>query len=409
MFPSMDEQLKAVLRGAVDVISEAELRTALRESADRGKPLRVKLGVDPSSPDLHLGHTVTMRRLRAFQDMGHQAVLIIGDYTAMVGDPSGRNKTRPQLTLEDVERNAATYMAQAGKILDLSRTEVRRNGEWFGKMTFMEVLKLCSRTTVARMLERDDFLKRFQAQTPISLHEFLYPLMQGWDSVMINADVELGGSDQLFNLHMGRRLQEQEGKRPQICITGPLIPGTDGEQKMSKSLGNAIGVTDAPEDMFGKIMSIPDGMMKNWLTLLTTLPETQIQQLLDPAATHPRDAKMALARLITTQFHDAAAAARGQARFEALSRKELPENIKDARVTLTDGHVAVWAMVKQVHGGSSSDARRLVQQGGVHLIEPDNGDERTLNDEKAMFGAGELEGRILKVGKRSFYRLQTGV
>ncbi|MCC6573554.1 MAG: tyrosine--tRNA ligase [Planctomycetes bacterium] len=405
MFPSIDVQLSHVLRGAVDVVSEGDLKHMLREATDKKRPLRVKLGVDPSSPDLHLGHTVQLRRLRAFQDMGHQAVLIIGDYTAMVGDPSGRNKTRPQLTLEDVERNTATYMAQAGRILDLGKTEVRRNGEWFGKMTFMEVLKLAARSTVHRMLERDDFLKRFNEKTPISLHEFLYPLMQGWDSVMIACDIELGGTDQLFNLHMGRRLQEQEGQRPQALITGPLIAGLDGEQKMSKSLGNAIGVTEPAESMFGKIMSIPDSVMLNWFTLLTKEPKDHIDRLLDAKVTHPRDAKMALARLITTQFHDAAAAARGQAQFEAISQKKLPDDIKDAAVALEGGQVAVWALVKQVHGGSSSDARRLVQQGGVYLIEPDNLDERTLNDEKATFGKGELDGRVLKVGKRNFYRL----
>ncbi|HRJ78752.1 MAG: Tyrosine--tRNA ligase [Planctomycetes bacterium] len=405
-FKPIDEQLTDLLRGAVDVASLDELKARLRQCVNTGKPLRVKLGVDPSSPDLHLGHTLQMRRLRAFQDHGHQAVLIIGDYTAMVGDPSGKNKTRPQLTHQAVEQNAQTYLDQAGKVLDLSRLEIRRNGEWFSKMHFMDVLKLCARTTVARLLERDDFLKRYKAEQPISLHEFLYPLMQGWDSVMVQADVELGGSDQLFNLLMGRKLQEQEGMHPQVCITGPLLEGLDGEQKMSKSLNNAIAINENARDMFGKTMSIPDSAMRKWFTYLTRTTLERIETLCDPARTHPREAKLALAHLITRDLHGDEAAHAARAAFEAISRKKLPEDIKSAAVALEGESVAVWALVKQVHGGSGAEARRLVSQGGVHLIEPDNLDERTLNDEKAQFGKSELDGRILKVGKRHFYRLK---
>jgi tyrosyl-tRNA synthetase len=404
-FKPIDEQLNDILRGAVDVVSLDELKQRLRDSIAKNKPLRVKLGVDPSSPDLHVGHTLQMRRLRAFQDHGHQAVLIIGDYTAMVGDPSGKNKTRPQLTHEDVEKNAKTYLDQAGKVLDVSRLEIRRNGEWFSKMNFMDVLKLCARTTIARLLERDDFLKRYKEGSPISLHEFLYPLMQGWDSVEIKCDVELGGSDQLFNLHMGRKLQELEGQPPQICITGPLLEGLDGEQKMSKSLGNAISINEPPKDMFGKVMSIPDSAMKKWYTYLTKLELSRVEELCNPQKNHPRDSKVALAHLVTREFWGDDAANAAQAAFEAISQKKLPEDIKAASVKLENDGVQVWALVKQVHGGSGGDAKRLVAQGGVHLIEPDNLDERTLDDEKAVFGKSELDGRVLKIGKRNFYRL----
>lgn len=402
-FPTLDSQLNTLLRGAADVIERRELVEVLRDH----RPLIVKLGVDPSSPDLHIGHTVQLRRLRAFQDAGHRAVLIIGDYTAMVGDPSGRNKTRPQLTLEDVERNARTYLDQAGKVLDLEKLEIRRNGEWFSKMAFMDVLKLCARSTVSQMLEREDFHSRFNAEQPISLHEMIYPLMQAWDSVMIKADVELGGTDQLFNLLMGRRLQEQEGQRPQVCITAPIIPGLDGEQKMSKSLGNAIALVDPSGEMFGKVMSIPDRLMPSWFTHVTRESEERVAELCDPARTHPREAKLALAHLITQQFHGQQAAAAAREGFIAtFSKGELPAEIPEAAVSVPAEGIVTHALVRAVHGGSGSDARRLVAQGGVKLIQPDTEDEYALKDEKALLGADELLGRILRVGKRHFYRLK---
>ncbi|MCB9931925.1 MAG: tyrosine--tRNA ligase [Planctomycetes bacterium] len=405
-FAPVDQQLADLLRGAEDVISEPELRKRLEKSAQSGKPLRVKLGIDPSSPDIHLGHTVVLRRLRAFQDHGHQAVLIIGDYTAMVGDPSGRNKTRPQLSIEQVEHNALTYIAQAAKVLDMERTEVVRNGEWFHTMEFLDVLKLSARSTVSQMLERDDFNKRFDAEQPISLHEFLYPLMQGWDSVMLKADVELGGTDQLFNLLMGRRLQEQEGMQPQVCITSPIIPGLDGEQKMSKSLGNAIGVKDEPADMFGKVMSIPDRLMRPWYTLLTREPLAQIDALLDDKQTHPRDAKLRLAGLIVTDMHGTEAAGHAQQAFlSVFSKGDLPEEMPVFELSL-DGSVAAFALVKDAHKVSGAEARRLLKQGGVKLIQPDTNDEFSVDDEKASFTAEDLQGRVLKVGKRHFYRLK---
>jgi tyrosyl-tRNA synthetase len=407
-FASIDEQLADVLRGAEDIIDEDELRQRLRKASDTGVPLRVKLGIDPSSPDIHLGHTVVLRRLAAFQRNGHQAVLIIGDYTAMVGDPSGKNKTRPQLTPDEVEANAKTYLDQVGKIIDLERTEIVRNGDWFSKMSFLDVLQLCGRSTVARMLERDDFTKRYDAKQPISIHEFLYPLMQGWDSVQVRADVELGGTDQLFNLLMGRRLQEQEGQAPQVCITSPIIPGLDGEQKMSKSLGNAIGVSEPPGEMFGKTMSIPDELMRPWFTLLTRESDDRIDEICDPERTHPRDAKLALARLITQELHGPEAAGAAQENFNAtFSRGLLPDDIPGKAVQLEGGKIAAWALIRDVHGGSGGDARRLIKQGGARLIQPETGDEMPLRDENANFTAEELNGRILKVGKRHFYRLVT--
>lgn len=405
-FASVDEQLRDLLRGAEDVLSEDELRKRLRKCVETGKPLRVKLGIDPSSPDIHLGHTVVLRKLRAFQDAGHQAVLIIGDYTAMVGDPSGKNKTRPQLTIEQVEQNAQTYIAQAAKVVDMKKCEVVRNGEWFHTMEFLDVLKLAARTTVAQMLERDDFTNRYSAQVPISLHEFLYPLMQGWDSVMVKADVELGGTDQLFNLLMGRKLQEQEEQPPQICLTTPIIPGLDGEQKMSKSLGNAIGVNDEPNDMFGKVMSIPDTLMRPWYTLLTREPLERIDTLCDGDKTHPRDAKLALAHLIVNEMHGAASAEAANQHFlSVFSKKALPTDMPEAVVELTNGVIAGFALVKSIHNVSGGDARRLLKQGGVKLIQPDTEDEFSLDDEKAELTGDDLNGRVLKVGKRHFYRL----
>ncbi|MBZ0135589.1 MAG: tyrosine--tRNA ligase [Planctomycetes bacterium] len=405
-FAPVDQQLTNLLRGVEDVISEDELRKRLRKSIDSQTPLRVKLGIDPSSPDIHLGHTVVLRKLRAFQDHGHQAVLIIGDYTAMVGDPSGKNKTRPQLSLEEVERNALTYINQAAKVVDMDRCEVVRNGEWFHGMEFLDVLKLAARTTVSQMLERDDFTKRFQAEQPISLHEFLYPLMQGWDSVMVKADVELGGTDQLFNLLMGRRLQQQENQPAQICLTTPIIPGLDGEQKMSKSLGNAIGVTLEANDMFGKVMSIPDALMKPWYTLLTRESLERVELLCDPDKTHPRDAKLALAHIITNELHGPDAAQAAQHAFTSVfAGGNLPDDMPEAPVELRDGVIAAFALIRDIHKVSGGDARRLLKQGGVKLIQPDTQDEFSVDDEKAEFGADDLQGRILKVGKRHFYRL----
>ena len=300
------EQIKLLRRGTIEIYTEAELAEKLTNARKTGSRLRIKLGLDPTSPDIHLGHTVVLRKMRQFQDLGHKAVLIIGDYTARIGDPSGQNATRPMLTPEQIEKNAKTYLQQAGKILDTSKEklEVRHNSEWLAKMNLAEIIKLTSSMTIARMLERDTFEIRYKAGDSIGIHEFLYPLMQGWDSVNIKSDVELGGTDQTFNNLVGRDLQRLDGQPPQIVITTPILVGLDGKEKMSKSKGNYIGVTDQPNDMFGKIMSISDDMMENYFTLLTDLPEEKIAELTNPQKTHPKEAKVLLGKTIVTQFYD---------------------------------------------------------------------------------------------------------
>src|SRR5215467_7572388 len=294
----VEDQLALIRRGVEQIVPEDELRKKLERSVRTGQPLRVKYGIDPTGIDVHLGHTVPLRKLRFFQELGHQAVLIIGNYTALVGDPSGRDQTRARLTPEQVEANARDYLKQVSKVIHIDKAEVVHNGDWFGKMNFLDTLALMSRITVQRMLERDDFTKRFRAEPsePIYLHECLYPLMQGQDSVEIRADVELGGSEQLFNLMVGRRLQEDAGQEPQICLTLPILRGLDGERRMGKSLGNYVGVGEAPYDQFAKTMSIPDAIMCEWFELLTDRPGDEIHRLLDPAVTHPMEAKKALAR-----------------------------------------------------------------------------------------------------------------
>ncbi|MGB1397220.1 MAG: tyrosine--tRNA ligase, partial [Planctomycetota bacterium] len=300
-----DESFQEVTRGAVTIDTEEELQKKWQASKDRQQPLRIKLGVDPTNPQLHVGHAVPLRKMRQFQDAGHQAVLIIGDYTACVGDPSGRDKTRPTLTHDQVRENAETYLQQAWKILDKDRTELCWNGDWFREMSFLDVIALCGRTTVARQLERDDFQKRFSGGLPINLHEFIYPLMQAWDSVKVRADVELGGTDQTFNLLLGRDLMRQEGLEAQVCMTLPLLVGTDGSRKMSKTYGNSIGITDSPEEIFGKTMSIPDEAMRDYFTLATDLSLSEIEEKL---ALNPRECKGFLARTLVRLYHDEAAA-----------------------------------------------------------------------------------------------------
>lgn len=390
---SIDQQLSAIRRGVVDLVNEAELRKKLERSAKTGKPLRVKLGVDPSSPDLHLGHTIPLWKLRTFQDLGHQAVLIIGDGTGRIGDPTGRNKTRPQLTKEDVTANAKTYLAQAGKVLDMKKTEIVHNGDWFEKMDFFATVKLASRMTVARMLERDYFAERWKAGVEIRIHEMLYPLMQGWDSVMVKSDVELGGTDQLFNLLVGRDFQEQEGQEAQICITTPLLEGTDG-RKMSKSYENSIGIAESPKEMFGKSMSIADNLMGKYFTLLTQLPDGEIQSLLQG---HPREAKVRLAKEIVAVFHSRSEADAQAEEFDRIFKnKEKPTDMPEFRVASPNSVVEVILLCK--FASSKGEARRLIQQGGVRL------DDKTVEngDEKIPFPAA---GSILQVGKRRFAKI----
>ncbi|MHC4568896.1 MAG: tyrosine--tRNA ligase, partial [Planctomycetota bacterium] len=305
MTETIIEQIQLLKRGTVEIFTETELAQKLAEAAKEGRQLRVKLGLDPTSPDIHLGHTVVLRKMRQFQDLGHKAVLIIGDYTARIGDPTGQNSTRPILSAEQIEQNAKTYFEQAGRILDTSedKLETRYNGEWLAKLTLIEMIQLAAKKTVAQMLQRDTFKKRFQADVDVYTHEFLYPLMQGYDSVMIASDVELGGTDQTFNNLVGRDIQKGYDQQPQIVITMPILVGLDGQEKMSKSKGNYIGVTDEPNDMFGKVMSISDDMMENYFTLLTDLPTEDIATIVNPEKTHPKQAKVRLGKTIVAQFH----------------------------------------------------------------------------------------------------------
>jgi len=398
-FASVDEQMAVLTRGIDSLYTEAELRKKLEESRKTGWPLRVKLGLDPTAPDIHLGHTVVLRKMRQFQDLGHKAVLIIGDYTAMVGDPSGRSKTRPVLNADQIEANAKTYFAQAGKIVDTapSKLEIRPNSEWLGKMNMASALKLAGKMTVARMLERDSFAKRYKAGEPIFIHEFLYPLLQGQDSVEIQSDVELGGTDQTFNNLVGRDLQIDAGQPPQVVMIMPILIGIDGVEKMSKSLGNYIGVTDPPSEMFGKTMRIPDGLMPNYFELLTGRPQTEIRILCNPAKTHPREAKATLARDIVTQFYDAATAQREAELFDRVFRDgglrdDIPE-VTLNRAELDGDGVLPGKLLKLLGlADSASEGGRLVKQGGVTI------NDRRLTDPQAK--VSPENGMIVRVGKR---------
>ena len=401
---SPEQQFTSLTTATDSVYTPAELKQRLIDSAAANKPLRVKLGMDPTAPDLHLGHAVVLRKLRQFQDFGHKAVLIVGDFTAMIGDPTGKKKTRPVLSPEQVQQNAQTYFEQAGKILDTSpqRLEIRRNSEWLAQMNFADALKLAQQMTVARMLERDTFSERHKAGEAIYIHEFMYPLMQGWDSVMVHADVELGGTDQTFNNLVGRDLQIAQGQKPQIVMIMPILTGTDGRQKMSKSLGNYVGVADAPNEQFGKTMSIPDELMPQWFNLCTPLPADRIQSLIDPAQTHPREAKEVLGRLIVEQFHSAPAA---QSAAEDFRRRfaggELPSEIAQHIISaalLKDGRIGVLTLIKEAgFAPSTSEARRLVEGGGVIF------DGRKISDPKEQL---TIEGDpVLQVGKRRVCRV----
>ncbi len=390
-----DDALKRLLRGVVDLKTREDLERKLAS----GRPLRVKLGIDPTGGDIHLGFAVVLRKLRQFQDLGHQAVIIVGDYTALVGDPSGRNVTRPLLTEEEVRANARTYIEQMGRVLDLARLEVRYNGEWFAKMPFLEVIRLASKLTVARMLERDDFAKRFAEKAPIGLHELLYPMMQGYDSVMVRADVELGGTDQLFNLLVGRQLQPDFGQEPQVCLMTPILPGTDGVRKMSKSYGNVVGIAWPPEEQYGKVMSIPDSVMRDYFVLCTDLPEDEIDALL---AGHLGEAKRRLAREIVRAYHGDEAAERAARHFRRLFvEKEAPESLRDYAVPpgdLEGGRAWIVQLLRGAFGFSGNEARRLVQQGAVSV------DGEPVRDPNAKILV--RDGAVLKAGKRNFARLR---
>jgi tyrosyl-tRNA synthetase len=357
---TVDEQVTAIRRGTTHVFPEGELADRLRT----GRPLRVKLGVDPTAPDLHLGHTVVLQKLRQLQDLGHQGVLIVGDYTALIGDPSGRSATRPQITADEVEAHARTYQEQVFKILDPKRTEMHRNGEWFAGMRLEDVIRLAGQMTVARMLERDDFEKRYKAGNPIGLHEFLYPLMQGWDSVMVRSDIELGGTDQTFNLLVGRDLQRSAGQPGQIALTLPLLEGTDGVQKMSKSLGNHVGITDDSREMFGKIMSVSDALMAKWAGLLVA----DEREWIEGATAHPLERKKTLASLLVRRFHGAAAAKSARQFFE--ERFQQRRDVDPTPVVIRTREAGLWIchLLKEAGlAASTSAARRLVNEGAVKV------------------------------------------
>ncbi len=400
---SPEEQLHIIASGAAQIVPEA----ALLEKLKRGNPLNIKLGVDPTAPDIHLGHAVPLRKLRQFQDLGHQVTLIIGDGTALIGDPSGRNTTRPQLSREQIQANAQTYVDQAFKILDPEKTTLRYNSDWILSLDMEQLLKILANFTVARILERDDFHNRYTSGASISLHEFLYPVMQAYDSVVIKADVELGGTDQLFNLLAGRELMEKMGMEPQVCLTLPLLEGTDGVKKMSKSYGNYVGLTDTPSDMFGKIMSIPDQLMVKYYRLASNESVEAIDRIEEGLAAdqlHPNEVKRALARNIVTAYYDDAAAQEAEAAFDTVFKNHgIPEDAPEFAADLTPNEEGLVYLAKLMVdaglAGTAGEARRLVDGGGVKV----NGEAlapKTYNVEPHM-----LEGAVLQVGKRRFCRL----
>ena len=399
-FPSINEQMDMIRRGTVEILPEEELVKKLERSIKENKPLIVKQGFDPTAPDIHLGHTVGIRKLRHFQELGHQVVVIIGDFTAMVGDPSEKNATRPRLSHDQVMEHAKTYREQFFKILDPEKTIVRYNGEWFSKMNFAEIMELASKFTVARMLERDDFAKRYANQQPISIHEFFYPLMQAYDSVVIKADVELGATEQKFNLVIGRNIQKEYGQEPQIILTLPVLEGLDGKQRMSKSLGNYIGIDEAPEEMYGKTLSIPDNLIMRYFELVTDVDLSELKEIaarLQDPAVNPRDIKRYLARTIVRMYHDEQAAARAEAHFDQVFvKKDIPDDIPEVAVgqdqMRIDDLVVFTGMAK-----SKGEARRLIQGGGVSL------DGEKITD--PFHTVRIKKGQVLKVGKRRFARL----
>ena len=399
-FPPINEQMDLIKRGAFEIIPEEELLKKLENSAKNKKPLNIKLGCDPSRPDLHIGHSVVLRKLAQFQSLGHQAILIIGDFTGMIGDPSGRNVTRPALSLEETRINGQSYLEQASKILDKEKTKIVYNSEWLGKMSFEEVIKLSSKYTVARMIERDDFTKRFKAGEPISLHEFLYPLAQAMDSVAIESDVELGGTDQKFNLLVGRDIQREFGMEPQVILTMPLIVGTDGVEKMSKSYNNYIGISESPSEIYGKTLSIPDSLIYNYYELATDIPNESLKEIkskLDSSDINPRDIKRALARILVEMYHSADAAKQAEEEFDKVFiKKEIPDEIPEYKLGNNSEYGILDLIVTVNFAPSKGEARRLVAQGGVSI------DGEKIDDIGARIKINN--GSILKVGKRKFIK-----
>ncbi|MCG8375738.1 MAG: tyrosine--tRNA ligase [Chlorobiales bacterium] len=397
-FPSVKEQLDLVISNTVEVISEEELEHKLTRSFETQKPLKIKLGADPSRPDLHLGHSVVLRKLRDFQDLGHEAILIIGDFTAMIGDPSGKSKTRPQLSAEEARQNGQTYFDQASTILDRKKTTICYNSDWLGRMTFDDVIRLSSHYTVARMLERDDFEKRYRLREPISIHEFLYPLAQGMDSVHLRNDIELGGTDQKFNLLVGRDLQREYGIQPQVCITMPLLVGTFGEEKMSKSLGNAICFNDSPEDIYGKILSIPDELIEIYFTLLLPGPGQPLELFRQIIKQNPREAKRTLAKEIVSLYHTEELAGKAEDHFDRVFvHKKAPRDIEEFAFAVSSMPL-VEMLLKLKAASSKTEARRLINQNAVQIDDEKISD---INFEVTLTN----EPKVVKAGKRKFFKV----
>ena len=397
---SAAEQFRLISHGVADLLPEDEFKKKLEKSVATNTPLIIKLGLDPTAPDIHLGHTVVLRKLKLFQDFGHKVIILIGDFTARIGDPTGKSVTRPPLTEEQVITNAKTYQEQIFKVLDAEKTEVRFNSEWLSKLDFADVLKLASKYTVARMLERDDFHKRYTEGRPISIHEFMYPLMQGYDSIALKADVEFGGTDQTFNLLMGRHLQGEEGMPEQTIITMPILEGLDGVQKMSKSLGNYIGISEAPSEMYGKAMSIPDELMMRYFMLVTDMSIEEQEQLskdLESGAAHPRDVKMKLAHTIVRLYHGEEAANFGQDEFVRVFQKHaMPTDIPEYKVAITEEPVFVPQLLSDAGlTASNGEARRSIKAGAFKI------DGEKCNEEHILL----KDGMVLQVGKRKFIKI----
>lgn len=402
---SVEQQLKIIKRGVAEILPEALLVEKLKRSIATGAPLKVKLGLDPTAPDIHLGHTVVLRKLKQFQDLGHHIIIIIGDFTGRIGDPTGRSETRKPLTDEDIRRNAKTYEEQIFKILDREKTQVAFNSTWLAPLTFADVVNLAARYTVARMLEREDFTKRFKEGRPISVHEFFYPLMQGYDSVALTADIEFGGTDQKFNLLMGRHLQEEFGQEPQVAIMMPILEGLDGVQKMSKSLGNYIGIDEAPTEIYGKSMSIPDSLMVRYYELVTDVSLEELDNIrtgLESGTLHPRDAKMRLAHTLVRLYHGEAMADQAQNEFiKVFQQGDLPDDIPEFQ--FEQQSEAIWLpklLTQLMLASSSSEAKRAIQQGSVKI----NGEKITDTDAKLTVA----DGMIVQVGKRKFAKIVLG-
>ena len=405
--PTLDEQMALLERGTTEIVPKNELKAKLAQSAKDGRPLQIKLGLDPTAPDIHLGFAVVLRKLRQFQDLGHVVVIIIGDYTALIGDPSGRSVTRPMLSPEEIAANGKTYVEQLAKVLDRDKTVIRFNSEWLGKLSFADLVGLASKMTVAQVMQREDFKSRFEAGQPISLHELLYPLAQAYDSVAIKADVEMGGQDQTFNILAGRALQKELGQEAQVALFMPLLVGLDGVKKMSKSLGNYVGISEAPTEMFGKLMSISDELMPTYYEMCTDVPLGEVKTLTDSGQTHPREAKKRLAREIIALYHGSEAGQAADDEFERVHKEhqipdEMPEIVVPSDICDPEGRARVAALLVAAGlAASSGEAKRLVSQGGVSL------DSEKVTDPAQLVTV--TTGQVLKVGRNRFARLMAPV